>query len=283
MKIGFANGYISKIFSQAGLQKTLSAFSKFAESRASVKNQEVKVNLQESIPANEFESIVESKKTTEIKDEYIPSTQSTDESTDQQTTIYKRKISVESLANESFSSNKHEVVSNLSPVDLASDEYAITNIEGEKNTRIPFGNQRTLRIINREPIINSLEKINEPPDLHAKILYQIVENPTTTYVPDEVKELGDWYVDHWNQISVQYVSTEGKVVSTGDQNLTREEQMKIYALTATALNTELQRRTRETAVESFEDVTREPTAEEQAAYEEAMKKPLKLNFAKLTH
>ncbi|MDR1052727.1 MAG: hypothetical protein LBL39_00975, partial [Planctomycetaceae bacterium] len=51
----------------------------------------------------------------------------------------------------------------------------------------------------------------------------------------EVKKLGDWYVEHWNEISLSYASSDGKIVSTEDNDLTREEEMKLYALKSAVL------------------------------------------------
>jgi hypothetical protein len=111
----------------------------------------------------------------------------------------------------------------LSACDLASPEYALKNVESD------------LRMVNGEPKIYSLDEIYKATNPDVGILYKVVSPPAGATVPEEVKELGDWYVEHWNEISVSYVSNESKIVSTEDKDLTREEQMKLNALKSAVL------------------------------------------------
>jgi hypothetical protein len=118
----------------------------------------------------------------------------------------------------------------LSACDLASDEYSLKHIEinGGK-TAID------MRLINGEPKIYSLDEIYKATNPDTGILFKVVKPSAGATVPKEVKELGDWYVKHWNEISLSYVSNEGKIVSTEDNDLTREEEMKLYALKSAVL------------------------------------------------
>ncbi|MDR1290315.1 MAG: hypothetical protein LBK06_03850, partial [Planctomycetaceae bacterium] len=200
---------------------------------------------------------------TTIKDEYIPSAQSTTDSSDQQSSsVYEKpnysqsssfitlqdgsSISIEdynkdhkNFADINPEAKHHEYLSylwmysffnvDLSACDLASSEYTVKWIQGENGTVVGS------REVNGEPKIYSLDKIYKATNPDTGILYKKVSSPVNEPVPEEVKELGDWYVKHWNEISVSYVSNESKIVSSDDEDLTREEQMKIYALKSAVL------------------------------------------------
>jgi hypothetical protein len=188
---------------------------------------------------------------TEIKDEYIPSLQS---SSDQQSSsAYAKPNSnansseLEKLYNQSVEKTwwlwyrdylymQSILNCSLSAVDIASSNYGQKTIEinGGK-TAIDF------TVVNGEPKIYSLEEIyqyvKDDPDTIIK--YEIVKPSPNKPVPKEVEKLGEWYVEHWNEISLSYVSSEGKIVSTEDNELTREEEMKLYALKSAVLSKQL--------------------------------------------
>jgi hypothetical protein len=186
---------------------------------------------------------------TKIKDEYISSSQS---SSDQQSSSTYAKpnsnvngAELEKLCSkfenkwlwcQSYLWTQSMLNCNLSAVDIASSNY------GQKTVEINGGKTALdFTTVNGEPKIYSLNEIYQyvKDDLETIIQYKVVEPSSDQAVPKEVEKLGEWYVEHWNEISVSYVSSEGKIVSTEDKELTREEEMKLYALKSAVLSKQL--------------------------------------------
>jgi hypothetical protein len=196
-------------------------------------------------------ALLEAKKADEAKDEYIPSTAQEQSGTYTKQTVSNNSHVAQTIdkwasimfpsdvnSNEFRASHvlywKRAIIQNdLSACDLESPDYYTRHVEiGDK---IDNDEKLQIRKVNREPKIYSLDEIYQTDNPDINIMYKVISSPEKTQVPEEVKKLGDWYVEHWNEISLSYASSEGKIVSSEDEDLTREEQMKLYALKSAAL------------------------------------------------
>jgi hypothetical protein len=196
--------------------------------------------------------LLEAKKADEAKDEYIPST-----AQEQSGAYTKQTVSdnnshvaqtIDKWASIMFPSDvnsnefrasrvlywKEALIQNdLSACDLESPDYYTRYVE--IGNKIDNDEKLQIRAVNREPKIYSLDEIYQTDNPDININYKVISSPEKTQVPEEVKKLGDWYVEHWNEISLSYASSEGKIVSTEDNDLTKEEEMKLYALKSAVL------------------------------------------------